>query len=154
MRTKAKGKKRAAKTNITLKLDRATLKKMKILAAKRKTSISALVSAELEKLLSESGDFDATRKSAIARMRKGFDLGLHPRSRAMNSTSDKCFERSFGQATVRNRATSLGVKRRPLHPTALVFAIWSIDRKSAGPHRVNQSAYATWVFVLPVPKMS
>ena len=78
MRTKAKGKKRAAKTNITLKLDRATLKKMKILAAKRQTSISALVSAELEKLVSESGDSDAIRKRAIARMRKGFDLGFTP----------------------------------------------------------------------------
>jgi len=30
-----------------------------------------------------------------------------------------------------------------LHPAALVIAIWSIDRKSAGPYRVNKSAYAT-----------
>jgi hypothetical protein len=78
MRTKARGKARTEKANITLKLDRATLKKMKILAAKRQTSISALVSMELEKLLSESGDFDARRKSAIERIRKGFDLGFTP----------------------------------------------------------------------------
>ncbi len=78
MRAKTENKSQAEKTNITLKLDRELLKKMKILAATREMSISALVTVQLEKLVSESGESDAIRKRAIARMRKGFDLGFTP----------------------------------------------------------------------------
>jgi hypothetical protein len=78
MRVKTENKTQAEKANITLKLDRELLKKMKILAATREMSISALVTMQLEKLVSESGESDVIRKRAIARMRKGFDLGFTP----------------------------------------------------------------------------
>ena len=78
MRVKTENKAQAEKTNVTLKLDRGLLKKIKILAATREMSISALVTIQLEKLVSESGESDAIRKRAIARMRKGFDLGFTP----------------------------------------------------------------------------
>jgi len=78
MKAKTENKAQAEKTNITLKLDRGLLKKMKILAATREMSISALVTIQLEQLVSESGESDAIRKRAIARMRKGFDLGFTP----------------------------------------------------------------------------
>ena len=90
MRTKAKGKKRAAKTNITLKLDRATLKKMKILAAKRETSISALVTIQIEELVKREGGYEQAMKRSVARMKKGLNLGWEkPASR------DELYERKI-----------------------------------------------------------
>ena len=78
MRAKANGKARAEKTNITLKLDRVILKKMKILAAKRETSVSALVTIQLEELVRKESGYDEARKRALERLRKGYDLGFTP----------------------------------------------------------------------------
>ena len=70
MRTKAKGKAQAEKTNITLKLDRTILKKVKILAAKRDTSISALVTIQIEELVRNESGYEEARKRALERLRK------------------------------------------------------------------------------------
>src|SRR5882757_236452 len=55
--------------------------------------------------------------------------------------------RRFPRRTLRKRLAQEGPsRRRPLrvlHSAILVFAICSIDRKSAGRYRVNTSAYAT-----------
>jgi predicted transcriptional regulator len=78
MKTKGKNKPQTEKTNITLKLDRELLKKVKILAAERDTSISALVTLQIEKLLKKDGKYEEAMKRALARMEKGMDIGWNP----------------------------------------------------------------------------
>lgn len=78
MPTKIKGKAQADKTNITLKLDRNLLKQMKILAAKRDTSISALVTVQIEELVRKESGYDEAKERALERLRKGYDLGFTP----------------------------------------------------------------------------
>ena len=67
-----------AKTNITLKIDTHLLKKIKILAAQRETSISALLIALLEEKLEKDQDYEQAKQRALARFEKGYDLGFQP----------------------------------------------------------------------------
>jgi hypothetical protein len=62
------------KTNITLKLESALLREVKILAAEEDTSISALLAARLEQIVRERKTYDRARKRALARLREGLDL--------------------------------------------------------------------------------
>ena len=67
-----------AKTNITLKIDTHLLKKVKILAAQRETSISALMISLLEEKLEKDLDYEQAKQRALARLDKGYDLGFQP----------------------------------------------------------------------------
>jgi hypothetical protein len=70
------------KTNITLKLDAALLREVRVLAAEEGTSISALLAARLEQIVRERKTYDRSRKRALARLREGLDLRwTPPRSR-------------------------------------------------------------------------
>jgi hypothetical protein len=70
------------KSNITLKLDSDLLREVRILAAEQGTSISALLSARLQKIVDEKKAYDVARRRAIARLREGYDLGWkRPKSR-------------------------------------------------------------------------
>lgn len=70
------------KSNITLKLDANLLREARILAAEEDTSISALLAARLEQIVRERKLYDRSRKRALARLAKGFDLQwTPPRSR-------------------------------------------------------------------------
>lgn len=70
------------KANITLKLDTALLREIRILAAEEGTSISALLAARLEQIVRERKAYDRARKRALARLREGIDLRwTPPRSR-------------------------------------------------------------------------
>jgi hypothetical protein len=70
------------KTNITLKLDAALLREVKILAAEQGTSISALLTDRLEQIVRERNDYDQARRRALARLREGLNLNwTPPRSR-------------------------------------------------------------------------
>jgi hypothetical protein len=70
------------KTNITLKLDAALLREIRVLAAEEGTSISALLAARLEQIVRERKTYDRARKRALARLREGLDLQwTPPRSR-------------------------------------------------------------------------
>jgi hypothetical protein len=70
------------KANITLKLESALLREVKILAAEEDTSISALLAARLEQIVRERKTYDRARKRALARLREGLDLKwTRPRSR-------------------------------------------------------------------------
>jgi len=70
------------KTNITLKLEAALLREIRILAAEEGTSISALLAARLEQLVRERKSYDRSRRRALARLRVGMKLGwTPPRSR-------------------------------------------------------------------------
>jgi len=55
------------KANVTLKLDTALLREIRILAAEQGSSISALLAAKLEEIVHERH-----------RLREGFDLGWTP----------------------------------------------------------------------------
>ena len=70
------------KTNVTLKLDADLLREARILAAEQGSSISALLAAQLEKVVRERKDYEKAKRKALALMRKGFDLGYRrPASR-------------------------------------------------------------------------
>ncbi|HLO08258.1 MAG TPA: hypothetical protein VK198_16540 [Terriglobales bacterium] len=70
------------KANITLKLDAALLREIRVLAAEEGTSISALLAARLEQIVRERKTYERARKRALARLREGLDLRwTPPRSR-------------------------------------------------------------------------
>lgn len=70
------------KANITLKLDAALLREIRVLAAEEGTSISALLAARLEQIVRERKTYERARKRALARLREGSDLQwTPPRSR-------------------------------------------------------------------------
>ena len=63
------------KQNITLSVDKELIVKAKILAAKRQTSVSRMLSREIERLVAESEQYEKARKSAFAHIESGFHLG-------------------------------------------------------------------------------
>lgn len=63
------------KQNITLALDKNLLKKARVLAAKRETSVSKLLSEQLAKIVSEDDQYEASKKRALSRLKKGLHLG-------------------------------------------------------------------------------
>jgi predicted transcriptional regulator len=66
------------KTNITLKLDGDLLRKAKVLAAEKDTSVSALLAQQLEKIVREREGYEQAKRRALAILKKGFDLGYTP----------------------------------------------------------------------------
>lgn len=76
------------KSNVTLKIDADLLREARILAAEEGSSISALLAARLEELVRKRKEYAQARQSALARLRKGYDLQFTPpRSR------DELYER-------------------------------------------------------------
>ena len=70
------------KTNITLKLDAALLREIRVLAAEEGTSISAMLAARLEEIVRQRKTYDQARKRALARLEHGLDIQwTPPRSR-------------------------------------------------------------------------
>jgi hypothetical protein len=70
------------KTNVTLRIDADLLREARVLAAMEDSSISALLAARLEQAVRERKGYDQARRSAVARLRSGFDLNwTPPRSR-------------------------------------------------------------------------
>ena len=63
------------KQNITLSLEKKLIQKAKILAAQRQTSISRLLSQELERIIQKSEQYERAKKSALTNLRAGFHLG-------------------------------------------------------------------------------
>lgn len=83
-----KAKAKPEKANITLKLDRNLLREVKILAAEKDTSISALLTVQLETIVRDRGGYEEAKKRALARMRKGLDIGWNP-----PTSRDELYER-------------------------------------------------------------
>ncbi|HYL47604.1 MAG TPA: DUF6364 family protein [Candidatus Limnocylindrales bacterium] len=67
--------KKIDKQNLTLSLDRQTIRKAKILAARRSTSISGLVTTQIELLIGEEEAYERAERDAIALLDQGFHLG-------------------------------------------------------------------------------
>ena len=63
------------KQNITLSIEKELLKKAKLMAAKKETSVSKLLTEQLAKMVSEDDQYDLSKKRALAILRKGFHLG-------------------------------------------------------------------------------
>jgi hypothetical protein len=61
--------------NLTVRLDRGTLRKAKVLAAKRNTSISRLVASCIETLVGEDDAYEQAQRRALALLDEGFALG-------------------------------------------------------------------------------
>lgn len=70
------------KTNITLKLDSDLLRQIKIVAAKQGTSVSAMLTTQLEVLLTKRDEYEDAKKRALALMRQSTAGGWRkPKSR-------------------------------------------------------------------------
>jgi len=70
------------KTNITLKLDSKLLREIRIIAAEEGSSISGLLASKLEEIVSHRKNYARAKKRALARLRKGFEIGfVRPASR-------------------------------------------------------------------------
>ena len=63
------------KRNITLTLDKEVIRKAKILAAERSTSVSRLLTQELERIVGEHERYERAKTAAIAELRRGYRLG-------------------------------------------------------------------------------
>ncbi len=61
--------------NITLSLDKDLLQKARVLAVRRQTSVSGLLRAELEKLVSSEEEYERSKQKAMADLAKGFHFG-------------------------------------------------------------------------------
>lgn len=61
--------------NITVRLDRRTLRRAKVLAAKRNTSISSMLAAQIEALVGEDDAYVQAQRRALALLDQGFHLG-------------------------------------------------------------------------------
>jgi hypothetical protein len=72
----------AGKQNVTISISSETVRKARILAARRSTSISGLLAEEIEKLVGAEDMWERSERSALALLQQGFHLGgLIPASR-------------------------------------------------------------------------
>lgn len=62
--------------NITLSIPKSTLKKIKLIAVKRETSISKLMVEAMEKIAREDEAYIQARDRQLAVLEKGLDLGF------------------------------------------------------------------------------
>jgi hypothetical protein len=63
------------KQNVTISLDRQTIRKAKIVAARRDTSISGLLAQQIEILVGEEEAYERAERQAVALLEEGFHLG-------------------------------------------------------------------------------
>jgi uncharacterized protein DUF6364 len=63
------------KQNLTISLDRQTIQKAKIVAARRSTSISGLLARQIEILIGEEEAYERAERQAMTLLDQGFHLG-------------------------------------------------------------------------------
>jgi hypothetical protein len=78
----------SSKQNVTVRLDRRTLRMAKVLAARRNTSISRMLAQQIETLVGEDDAYERARRRALALLESGFHLGGR-----IESTRDEWHER-------------------------------------------------------------
>jgi hypothetical protein len=61
--------------NVTLALPKDILRKAKILAVQRNTSLSGLLTQTLVEIVSRQDEYDQARQRSLAVLKSGFDLG-------------------------------------------------------------------------------
>jgi post-segregation antitoxin (ccd killing protein) len=65
----------AGKQNVTISISRETVRKARILAARRSTSISGLLAEQIEKLVGAEEAWERSERSALALLEQEFHLG-------------------------------------------------------------------------------
>lgn len=75
--------------NLTVRLDESTIRKARIVAAKRSTSVSRLVADEIDRLVREDEAYEQARVEALADLESGFDLGSGGRLPSRESAYDR-----------------------------------------------------------------
>ena len=63
------------KQNLTISLDRQTIQKAKVIAARRSTSISGLLAHQVEILVGEEEAYECAERQAMTLLDQGFHLG-------------------------------------------------------------------------------
>ncbi len=61
--------------NLTLQLDSDTIRRARVLAARRSTSVSRLVAAEIDRLVREDEAYDRAMGEALRELERDYDLG-------------------------------------------------------------------------------
>ena len=74
--------------NLTISLSRQVVRKAKILAARRETSISGLLAQEIESLVGEDEAYERAERQATALLDRGFHMG-----RLIRASRDELHER-------------------------------------------------------------
>lgn len=69
------------KQNITLSIDKELLTKLKVIAARRSTSVSRLLTEELVQIVRYADHYELSRRRALRALESGFHLGGQPASR-------------------------------------------------------------------------
>ncbi|MGD0599807.1 MAG: hypothetical protein ABR988_08295 [Terriglobales bacterium] len=64
-----------SKQNVTISLTRQTLQKVKVLAARRATSISGLLAKQVEILVGEEEAYARAQRQAMTLLDQGFHMG-------------------------------------------------------------------------------
>jgi hypothetical protein len=64
------------KQNVTLALPADTVRRLKVLAAERGSSISRMLTEQLEELLDRESGYERARKRSLTTLARGYDLGL------------------------------------------------------------------------------
>jgi len=64
-----------AKQNITLSLDKDVIRKARLLSARKSTSVSRLLSDELERIVRDHDRYEQAKRSARAALKKGIHMG-------------------------------------------------------------------------------
>lgn len=63
------------KQNITLSVDREVIRKVRVLAAQRQTSVSGLLSQELIRIVDREERYERAKAAALRNIRRGFHWG-------------------------------------------------------------------------------
>jgi predicted transcriptional regulator len=64
-----------AKQNLTIQLTKETVRKAKVLAARRGTSVTRLVADTIEREVAREEVYEAAKHKALALLKRGFHLG-------------------------------------------------------------------------------
>jgi predicted transcriptional regulator len=65
----------AVKQNLTVQLDRETIRKAKILAAKRGTSVSGFIASQIRESVQADDVYESAHRAALELLEHGFHLG-------------------------------------------------------------------------------
>jgi predicted transcriptional regulator len=65
----------ATKQNLTVQLDRETIRRAKVMAAKRGTSISGLIASQIRESVEAESAYEAARRAALELLARGFHFG-------------------------------------------------------------------------------
>jgi post-segregation antitoxin (ccd killing protein) len=63
------------KQNITLSLDKELIQRAKVISAKRRSSISNMLSQELQRIVESAEKYEVAKRKAISDLQTGYHLG-------------------------------------------------------------------------------